>query len=127
METLTLLGAALGFATLSGINLYLTVFATGLAIQQHWITLSAQYQGLAVLGEPAVVAIAGVLFVVEFLADGTRWSASALRICCIAAIPAKSGGAFPHRIASSPLGPDLLPCKGNHCADRRQRGYSPGF
>ncbi len=69
METIALLGAALGFATLSGINLYLTVFATGLAIQQHWITLSTQYQGLAVLGEPAVVAIAGVLFLVEFLAD----------------------------------------------------------
>ena len=69
METIALLGAALGFATLSGINLYLTVFATGLAIQQHWITLSAQYQGLAVLGEPAVIAIAGVLFFIEFLAD----------------------------------------------------------
>jgi hypothetical protein len=69
MDTLALLGAALGFATLSGINLYLTVFATGLAIQQHWITLSAQYHGLAVLGEPAVIVIAGVLFFIEFLAD----------------------------------------------------------
>lgn len=69
METLALLGAALGLATLAGINLYLTVFATGLAINQHWITLSAQYQGLAVLGEPAIIAIAGVLFVMEFLAD----------------------------------------------------------
>jgi len=80
METLALLGAALGIATLSGINLYLTVFATGLAIQQHWITLSPQYQGLAVLGEPAVVVIAGVLFALEFLADkvpgiDTAWDA----------------------------------------------------
>jgi uncharacterized membrane protein len=69
METLALLGAALGFATLSGINLYLTVFATGLAIHNHWITLSTPYQGLAVLGEPTVIAIAGVLFFIEFLAD----------------------------------------------------------
>ena len=39
MEQLQLLGIALGLATLSGLNLYLTVFATGLAVQQHWITL----------------------------------------------------------------------------------------
>ena len=47
---------------LSGINLYLTVFATGLAIQQHWIVLAPQYSKLAVLGDPAVVLIAGVLY-----------------------------------------------------------------
>lgn len=69
METLQLLGAALGLATLAGINLYLTVFVTGLAIQQHWITLSAQYQGLAILGEPAIVIVAGILYFIEFLAD----------------------------------------------------------
>lgn len=69
METLQLLGAGLGLATLAGINLYLTVFVTGLAIQQHWITLSAQYQGLAILGEPAIVIVAGVLYFIEFLAD----------------------------------------------------------
>lgn len=69
METLQLLGTALGLATLAGINLYLTVFVTGLAIQQHWITLSAQYQGLAILGEPAIVVVAGVLYAIEFFAD----------------------------------------------------------
>lgn len=69
METLQLLGAALGLATLAGINLYLTVFVTGLAINQHWITLSAQYQGLSILGEPAIIIVAGVLYAIEFLAD----------------------------------------------------------
>ncbi len=69
MENLQLLGAALGLATLAGINLYLTVFVTGLAIQQHWITLSAQYQGLAILGEPTIVILAGTLYFIEFFAD----------------------------------------------------------
>ena len=73
METLQLLGTALGLGALSGINLYLTVFATGLAIQQHWIVLAPQYSKLAVLGDPAVVLIAGVLYFLEFFADKIPW------------------------------------------------------
>ncbi len=73
MEQLQLLGVALGLASLSGINLYLTVFATGLAIGQHWITLLPQYSGLAVLGEPTIVAIAGVLYFIQFFADKVPW------------------------------------------------------
>ncbi len=69
MERLHLLSAALGLAALAGLNLYLTVFATGIAIHFHWITLGAQYQSLAVLGEPIVLAISGVLFALEFFAD----------------------------------------------------------
>ena len=73
MEQLQLLGVALGLASLSGINLYLTVFVTGLAIGQHWITLSAQYSGLAMLGEPTIVVIAGVLYFIQFFADKVPW------------------------------------------------------
>lgn len=73
METLELLGVALGLATLAGINLYLTVFVSGLAIQQGWITLHSQYEQLAVLGDPIIVGVAGTLFVLEFFADKVPW------------------------------------------------------
>lgn len=73
METLQLLGVALGMATLSGLNLYLTVFATGLAIQQHWIQLAPAYSQLELLGNPMVVLVAGILYFVEFFADKIPW------------------------------------------------------
>jgi hypothetical protein len=73
MEQLQLLGIALGLATLSGLNLYLTVFATGLAVQQHWITLAPQYQSLSVLSHPAVLIISGIFFLLEFFADKVPW------------------------------------------------------
>ncbi|MCA1659117.1 MAG: DUF4126 domain-containing protein [Verrucomicrobiaceae bacterium] len=77
MEQLNLLGVALGLAALAGINLYLTVFATGLAINQHWITLSPQYQSLEVLGHPAIIIVAGILYFLEFFADKIPWIDSA--------------------------------------------------
>ena len=73
MEQLQLLGIALGLATLSGLNLYLTVFATGLAVQQHWITLAPQYQSLDILSHPAVLLISGTLFLLQFFADKIPW------------------------------------------------------
>src|SRR5467141_3217974 len=69
MEKLDLLAVALGLACLAGINLYLTVFATGLAIHFHWITLTPQYQSLEVLGNPWIITVAGVLYFLEFFAD----------------------------------------------------------
>ena len=77
MEQLELLGVALGLATLAGVNLYLTVFVTGLAVNQHWITLSQQYEPLQVLAHPAIITIAGILYFVEFLADKVPWIDSA--------------------------------------------------
>jgi hypothetical protein len=73
METLQTLGVALGLASLAGLNLYLTVFVTGLAIQQNWITVAQTYPELAVLGHPAVIIIAGVFYVLEFFADKVPW------------------------------------------------------
>lgn len=64
---------ALGLAALAGVNLYLTVFATGLSIHFHWITLAPQYQSLEVLGNPWIVSIAGVLYSLEFFADKIPW------------------------------------------------------
>ncbi len=77
MEQLNLLGVALGLAALAGINLYLTVFVTGLAVNQHWITLAPQYQSLEVLGHPAILVVAGVFYFLEFFADKIPWVDSA--------------------------------------------------
>jgi hypothetical protein len=73
MDTLQLLGVALGLATLAGINLYLTVFLSGLAINQGWIHLLPPYEKLAILGDPAIITVAGVLFAIEFCADKVPW------------------------------------------------------
>jgi len=77
MERLNLLGVALGLACLAGINLYLTVFVAGLAINQHWIVLAPAYQSLEILGNPVIVSIAGVLYFLEFFADKIPWIDSA--------------------------------------------------
>jgi len=73
VEKLDLLAVALGLATLAGVNLYLTVFATGLAIHFHWITLAPQYQSLEILGNPWIISIAGILYLLEFFADKIPW------------------------------------------------------
>ncbi len=73
METLQTLGIALGLASLAGLNLYLTVFVTGLAIQQHWIDVAAAHPDLVILGHPAILAVSGVLYLLEFFADKIPW------------------------------------------------------
>jgi hypothetical protein len=73
METLQSLGIALGLASLAGLNLYLTVFVTGLAVNQGWINVAQTHPDLAVLGHPAIVAVAGVLYLLEFFADKVPW------------------------------------------------------
>jgi hypothetical protein len=73
VEKLDLLAVALGLAALAGINLYLTVFVTGLAIHFHWISLAPQYQSLEVLGNPWIIGIAGVFYLLQFFADKIPW------------------------------------------------------
>ena len=73
MEILKTLAVALSFGTLAGVNLYLTVFVTGLAVRMDWVELPAALQGLEVLGNPVVLAVAGVMYVVEFFADKVAW------------------------------------------------------
>lgn len=73
METIQLLSVALGLAALAGINLYLTVFVTGLAIRMEWITLASQYQQLEILAHPAILIISGTLYFLEFFADKVPW------------------------------------------------------
>lgn len=73
MEVLETLAVALGFATLAGLNLYLVVLVTGLAINQGWVDVSSTYPELMVLGDPAVVTAAGIFFCLEFFSDKVPW------------------------------------------------------
>lgn len=73
MNVIDQLAAALGLATLAGLNLYLTVFVAGLAVRFHWVDLAAQHESLAVLGNPWVLGIAGSMFLIEFFADKIQW------------------------------------------------------
>ena len=73
MEVLQTLSLALGLAALSGYSLYLTVFASGLAIHCGWVHLAPQYDSLAVLGDPTVLVVSGLLFAIEFFADKIPW------------------------------------------------------
>ena len=66
METLQLLSLALGSAWTSGINLYATVAALGIAGRMQMIHLP---QGLEVLMDPIVIGMACIMYVVEFFAD----------------------------------------------------------
>jgi hypothetical protein len=68
MTQLIALAAVLGWA--SGLRLYLVVFLTGLAGWLGWVPLP---QGLHVLQHPGVIAVAGVLVLVEFFADKVPW------------------------------------------------------
>jgi len=69
MKTLTLLGTTLGLSFTAGLNLYATVLVTGLAVRMQWVTLPPGLEGLSVLAHPAVLAVSGLLYLVEFLAD----------------------------------------------------------
>lgn len=73
MNHLEQLGVALGLASLAGVNLYLTVLLTGVLVRFDWLHLADKYQHLEVFGHPVVLAVAGVLFVMEFFADKIPW------------------------------------------------------
>ena len=73
MGIIQLLGSTLGLGLVSGINLYGTVLAVGLGIRLGLITLRPELHQLEVLSNPVVLAVAGSIFVVEFLADKVKW------------------------------------------------------
>jgi uncharacterized protein DUF4126 len=66
MEALQSLSVALGSAWTSGINLYATVAALGIAGRAEMIKLPP---GLEVLMDPLVIGMACIMYVVEFFAD----------------------------------------------------------
>jgi hypothetical protein len=61
------LAGFLGLSIVSGVNLYLTVLVAGLGHRLGWFP--GLPPELHVLGHPLVLAVAGVLFALEFLAD----------------------------------------------------------
>src|SRR5215468_3138342 len=76
-DLITTLGTAAGSAWLSGINLYATVVTLGLLERFHLVKLPG---GLTMLGEWWVIALAGILYAIEFFADkvpaiDTAWDA----------------------------------------------------
>ena len=77
METIQLLGTAMGLGAVAGINLYATVLAVGLGVNLGLIALSPHLAGLAVLGHPLIVLVAGVMYTMEFFADKIPWFDSA--------------------------------------------------
>jgi hypothetical protein len=66
MGTIEALSLAMGTAWTSGINLYATVAALGIANRMEMIHLP---QNLEVLSHPGVIAIACVMYLIEFFAD----------------------------------------------------------
>lgn len=66
MGTIEALSLAMGTAWTSGINLYATVAALGIAARAEMIRLPPD---LEVLMHPAVIAVACVMYVIEFFAD----------------------------------------------------------
>ena len=66
MEMIQQLALAGGLSWASGLRLYLTVFAIGLLSKFGYIQLPAT---LDILSNPIVLSVAGVLCVIEFLAD----------------------------------------------------------
>lgn len=66
MGTIEALSLAMGTAWTSGINLYATVAALGIANRTEMIQLPPDLQ---LLSHPAVIAIAGIMYMIEFFAD----------------------------------------------------------
>ncbi len=90
MAPLTALASALGIAWTSSVSLYATVAFTGLAGRLGWVVLP---EGLRVLQEPFVIAVAAVLTAIEVAASlvpgiATAWEAvhAAIRPLAAAAL-----------------------------------------
>jgi hypothetical protein len=70
MDLLHALGLALGTSFAAGLNLYATLLTAGLLHRFGVVQLPAS---LDLVAHPAILVIAGVLFVVEFVADKVPW------------------------------------------------------
>ena len=70
MDLLVFLGRTLGLSFAAGINLYATVAILGLASRYEWVALPPEYR---VFDNDWVIALAVLLFIVEFFADKIPW------------------------------------------------------
>ncbi len=69
---LPLISLTLGLSFLSGLNLYLATFLASFAVSQGWVDASL-YPALGGLGHPAIMIVALILFLVEFILDKIPW------------------------------------------------------
>lgn len=77
MTTLEVLGLAGSLSLLAGWRLYLCILATGIAMQFGVLPLPDHLQGLQILANPWIMAVAGAATLAEFLADKVAWVDSA--------------------------------------------------
>ena len=77
MEIVALLSSLMGLAFVSGLRLYGTILVLGLGIRMGFIHLDPAMSRLEILGEPLIIAIAGLIYLVEFVADKIPWVDSA--------------------------------------------------
>ena len=96
MGTIEALSLAMGTAWTSGINLYATVAALGIANRLELVHLP---QNLEVLSHPGVIAVACIMYLIEFFADkvpylDTGWDAlhTFIRVPAGAILAARSLG-----------------------------------
>lgn len=69
-DLVNVLGRTFGLALAAGVNLYATVAILGLATRFGWVDLPDQYR---IFDNNWIIAIALVLYVVEFVADKIPW------------------------------------------------------
>jgi hypothetical protein len=89
MELIALLGRTAAFSFAAGVNLYATVAVIGLAARFDWVLLPPQFE---IFASPLVIAVALVLYLVEFLADKVPYVDTAWDIAHTIVRPL--GGAF---------------------------------
>ena len=77
MGIMEIIGIAGSVSLLAGWRLYLSIFATGLAMRLEAIPLPDHLQSLDVLANPWVMGIAAVAAIAEFFADKVMWLDSA--------------------------------------------------
>lgn len=70
MEWLATLGRTMGFSLAAGVNLYATVAILGLAARYGWVELPEQFK---IFDNPWIIGAAGVLYLIEFVADKIPW------------------------------------------------------
>jgi hypothetical protein len=70
MEWFATIGRTLGFSLAAGVNLYATVAILGLASRYEWVELPEQFR---IFDNPWIIGAAGVLYVIEFVADKIPW------------------------------------------------------
>ena len=70
LEGLATLGRTMGFSLAAGVNLYATVAILGLAQRLGWVALPEQFK---VFDNDWIIGAAGVLYLIEFVADKVPW------------------------------------------------------